>query len=54
VITTDANGRATYELKTAGRFLFACELEQKRPNDPKADINSFNIYLTLEIGLRPK
>lgn len=54
VITTDADGGATYELKTAGRLLIACELEQQRPNDPKADINSFNIYLTLEINPRPQ
>jgi hypothetical protein len=54
VITTDKNGKCSYELQTAGKFLFVHQLEEKRNDDPKADLHSFNIYLTLEIAPRRK
>jgi hypothetical protein len=54
VITTDKSGKSIYELNTAGKFLFVHQLEEKRKDDPKTDLHSFNIYLTLEIAPRPK
>jgi hypothetical protein len=48
------DGRATYTPESAGRYLFVCTLEREVTDDPKADIHSFNIYLTLEIQPRPE
>jgi uncharacterized GH25 family protein len=46
------DGHCTIQPEAAGRFLFACQLEREVTDDPKADIHSFNIYLTLEIQPR--
>lgn len=54
VVTADKNGNATFELTSAGKFLFVQQLEEKRTNDPKTDLHSFNIYLTLDIAPRAK
>jgi uncharacterized GH25 family protein len=48
-ITCDDQGVATFQPESAGMYLFSCELEQKQANDPKADVHSFNFYLTLLI-----
>jgi hypothetical protein len=49
VITCGDDGGGTFTPGEAGRFLLACQLEREVSDDPKADIHSFNIYLTLEI-----
>lgn len=49
-IKCNEEGVGSYELPFAGRFLFAVELEKKTPDDPKADLQSFHVYLTIEIG----
>jgi hypothetical protein len=54
VKTTAADGSAEYQFTTAGKFLLACQFEQKKPDDPKADIHSFNFYLTLEVAPQAK
>ncbi|HEX2474848.1 MAG TPA: DUF4198 domain-containing protein [Lacipirellulaceae bacterium] len=49
VITCGDNGGGIFTPDEAGQFLLACQLEREVSDDPKADIHSFNIYLTLEI-----
>ena len=49
VITCGDDGGGTFTPDEAGRFLLACQLEREVPDDPKADIHSFNMYLTLEV-----
>jgi hypothetical protein len=51
-IECDDDGNGTFKPEVAGRFLIACQLEREVSDDPKADIHSFNIYLTLEIQPR--
>jgi uncharacterized GH25 family protein len=45
----DASGVATTQCGEPGKYLFVCELERKAADDPKADIHSFNVYLTLNV-----
>jgi uncharacterized GH25 family protein len=45
----DDKGEASIELKSAGLYLFSCQLEHEVKDDPKADIHSFNVYLTLQV-----
>jgi hypothetical protein len=49
VITCGDDGSGTFTPDEAGRFLLACQLEREATDDPKADIHSFNIYVTLEV-----
>jgi uncharacterized GH25 family protein len=42
-------GIGQFEFTSAGRYLVACQLEREVKDDPKADIHSFNVYLTLQI-----
>jgi uncharacterized GH25 family protein len=53
MVQCDEKGGATYKLPAAGRLLLACQLERDAPEDPKADLHSFNVYLTLEVGAAP-
>jgi uncharacterized GH25 family protein len=46
-IKCDDEGAGEIELKSAGLYLFSCQLEKEVKDDPKADIHSFNVYLTL-------
>lgn len=48
-VKCNMEGVGSYELPAAGRFLFSIELEQKTPDDPKADLKSFHVYLTVEV-----
>jgi uncharacterized GH25 family protein len=48
-IKCNDEGAGSYELPVAGRFLFSVELEQKTPDDPKADLKSFHVYLVMEV-----
>jgi uncharacterized GH25 family protein len=48
----DEHGAATLQLDAAGRYLLACELEKTVADDPKADIHSFNAYLTISVEPR--
>lgn len=48
-IKCNEEGVGTIDLTEAGRFLFACELEEKTPDDPKADLRSLHVYSTLEV-----
>ena len=48
-IKCNDEGVGSYELPATGRFLFSAELEQKTPDDPKADLKSFHVYLTVEV-----
>jgi Domain of unknown function (DUF4198) len=54
VIMCGEDGSGTFTPDTAGRVLLACQLEREVTDDPKADIHSFNVYLTLEIQPRGK
>ena len=40
-------GTGKLKISAAGRHLLSCELEQKVSDDPKADVHSFNFYMTL-------
>lgn len=40
-------GQGELKLDMPGMYLLACEHEQKVTDDPKADLHSFNVYLTL-------
>jgi hypothetical protein len=51
-IECDEGGSGTFKADAAGRFLLTCQLERNVSDDPKADIHSFNVYLTLEIQPR--
>jgi hypothetical protein len=51
-IKCDDGGSGTFSADTAGRFLLTCQLEREVTDDPKADIHSFNAYLTLEFEPR--
>jgi hypothetical protein len=51
-IACDENGIAAFEAGSPGRYLLSCESEREVADDPKADIHSFNFYLTLQV--RPK
>lgn len=46
-IKCDEEGEGDFDLKSAGLYLFSCQLEKEVKDDPKADIHSFNVYLTL-------
>jgi len=48
-ILCDESGKGEIELKSAGMYLFSCELEKEVKDDPKADIHSFHVYLTLNV-----
>lgn len=48
-IQCDSQGTAKLKLKLPGRYLLACSVERQVGDDPKADIHSFNMYLTLII-----
>jgi uncharacterized GH25 family protein len=48
-LTCDERGEAKMLLDTAGRYLLACEFEKAVADDPKADIHSFNAYLTISV-----
>jgi uncharacterized GH25 family protein len=48
-IMCDDQGKGTIELKSAGLYLFSSQLEREVKDDPKADIHSFNVYLTLQV-----
>jgi hypothetical protein len=51
-LTCDELGLAKVQLDSAGRYLLACELEKTVADDPKADIHSFNAYLTISVAPR--
>jgi hypothetical protein len=46
-IECDEEGVGRLQLDEPGRYLVSCELEREVPDDPKADVHSFNLYLTL-------
>jgi hypothetical protein len=46
------DGSGSFKADAAGWLLLACQVEREVSDDPKADIHSFNVYLTLEI--RPR
>jgi uncharacterized GH25 family protein len=48
-ITCDDQGAGKVEFEKSGRYMLACQLEREVKDDPKADIHSFNVYLTLQI-----
>lgn len=45
----DDQGLGKIQIDKAGRYLFTCEIERKVADDPKADVHSFHLYLTLLI-----
>jgi len=49
VIECDEAGVGKAQCDEPGRHLIACELERAVTDDPKADLHSFNVYLTLFI-----
>ncbi len=48
-IKCDEHGVGKLEFETPGKYLVACQLEREVKDDPKADIHSFNVYLTLMV-----
>lgn len=46
-IKCNEEGEGEFDLKSPGLHLFSCQLEKEVKDDPKADIHSFNVYLTL-------
>jgi uncharacterized GH25 family protein len=48
-ISCNEAGIGEYEFKSEGRYLIVCQLEHEVKDDPKADIHSFNVYLTLNV-----
>ena len=48
-IQCDDQGVGKLPLVTPGQYLLACQLEREVKDDPKADIHSFNVYLTLRV-----
>jgi hypothetical protein len=53
-ITCDEQGVGKIEFEAPGRYLLACQLEREVKDDPKADIHSFNVYLTLMVQPQKK
>jgi hypothetical protein len=49
-IVCDENGAAALDFESPGRYLLSCESEREVEDDPKADIHSFNFYLTVFVG----
>jgi uncharacterized GH25 family protein len=54
VIKCDEQGLALFRPDVPGRHLLACDMERPVANDPKADIYSFHVYLTLWVSPREK
>lgn len=48
-VTCDDQGNAKLQFESPGLHLLACQLEREVKDDPKADIHSFNVYLTLQV-----
>jgi hypothetical protein len=48
-VTCDDSGVGKLKFEAPGRYLLACQLEREVEGDPKADIHSFNVYLTLMV-----
>jgi hypothetical protein len=46
-IDCDDQGVAKFRPSAPGRYLVSCEMERTAKDDPKADIHSFNVFLTL-------
>ena len=54
VVSSNKEGVCIFEPKSPGLYLFACEWEQKKPNDPLADLHSYNAYLTINVLPEPR
>ena len=48
-IKCDGQGVGKLQFETPGLHLVTCQLEREVKDDPKADIHSFNVYLTLMV-----
>jgi hypothetical protein len=48
-IQCDDQGIGKFQIDTPGRYLFSCQLEREVKDDPKMDIHSFNVYLTVSV-----
>jgi uncharacterized GH25 family protein len=48
-VKCDDRGAGKLEFDAPGLYLLACQLEREVKDDPKADIHSFNVYLTLQV-----
>jgi hypothetical protein len=46
-IKCNDEGKGEFQVNSPGMYLFSCELEREVNDDPKADIHSFHVYLTL-------
>ncbi len=53
-VTCDDQGSAELQFESPGLHLLACQLEREVKDDPKADIHSFNVYLTLQVQAEKK
>lgn len=53
-IQCNEKGVGNFKFKSDGRYLIVGQLEREVKDDPKADVHSFNVYLTLMVGPEKK